>query len=247
MKCNSCSTDIPPAWKAAISSNKCPACGGEIMNTPMQTLLEEIREALIQMPADPEGLAGWLLSNYQLIKIGTGEPVQEFYGAKPQRQRILAPGMEGSALASAMSKEDELRNGGMKIHDNKLQQFYANAGYKPKKSYEELLRQIQDNGGGLDYGAREHEHDDGSIDEALPENADYTHKALAAMNGGTPGTEMNQQDKAAIRAMMRENLSNQAPQDDDLHPALQQDRENRLRKQQDLSLGGSIGKITRSS
>lgn len=74
MKCMSCNAEIPPEWVACIQENKCPGCGGAIMDDSSKQLLDELREAMQRMPGDPEGLAGWLLSNYQLIKIGSAEP-----------------------------------------------------------------------------------------------------------------------------------------------------------------------------
>ncbi len=66
MRCMSCNADIPPEWKAAINRNICPGCDGPIMNESVQGLLEELRTAMKEMPNDPEGLAGWLLSNYEM-------------------------------------------------------------------------------------------------------------------------------------------------------------------------------------
>lgn len=85
----SCGADIPPAWVMAIQSNTCPGCGGEIMSGPTQELLKELTEAMERMPNDPQGVAGWLLSNYRFQKMGSGEPVEKFHrkggngGAQP--------------------------------------------------------------------------------------------------------------------------------------------------------------------
>ena len=79
MKCMSCNADIPPQWVSCINENKCPGCGGSIMNLAEKELLVELREAMGKMPNDPEGLAGWLLTNYRLEKIGTAEPTN-FHG-----------------------------------------------------------------------------------------------------------------------------------------------------------------------
>jgi len=75
----SCGADIPPEWVKAIQSNSCPGCGGEIMSTPTQELLKDLTEALEKMPNDPQGVAGWLLSNYRFQKMGSGEPVEKFH------------------------------------------------------------------------------------------------------------------------------------------------------------------------
>lgn len=81
MKCISCSTEIPPAWVAAIKNNACPACGNKIMDDFAVQLKTELAEAMAKMENNPDGLAGWLLSNYKITKIGSGEPT-DFYGKK---------------------------------------------------------------------------------------------------------------------------------------------------------------------
>jgi hypothetical protein len=75
----SCGADIPPVWVAALNSNKCPGCNGPIMNEASQELLKELADALQRMPNDPQGVAGWLLSNYRFQKMGDGKPVEKFH------------------------------------------------------------------------------------------------------------------------------------------------------------------------
>lgn len=82
MLCESCKIEIPPAWKAAITSNNCPGCGGEIMNPKSKKLMNEIKEAISKMSNDPEGLAGWILSTFDLYPKGSIEPTV-FHGKKP--------------------------------------------------------------------------------------------------------------------------------------------------------------------
>ena len=79
MRCMSCGANIPPEWVNAIQRNECPGCGGEIMSGPTQELLKELTEAMERMPNDPQGVAGWLLSNYRFQKMGSGEPVEKFH------------------------------------------------------------------------------------------------------------------------------------------------------------------------
>lgn len=86
MRCMSCGANIPPEWVMAIQSNTCPGCGGEIMGSATQELLQELTEAMTRMPNDPQGVAGWLLSNYRFQKMGSGEPVEKFHrkgGGRP--------------------------------------------------------------------------------------------------------------------------------------------------------------------
>lgn len=80
MKCMNCSTEIPPNWVACIQKNICPACGESILDSSGEELLKELTEAMERMPNDPAGVAGWLLSNFFIKKIGSAEPVDEFYG-----------------------------------------------------------------------------------------------------------------------------------------------------------------------
>jgi len=97
MKCNSCAADIPPQWVHSINTNTCPGCGSELMDTKAQNILAEVREAMNQMPANPEGLAGWLLSNYKLTKVGAAEP-SDFH------QRVSGPDDSGSTRQPGQPK-----------------------------------------------------------------------------------------------------------------------------------------------
>jgi hypothetical protein len=75
MKCQSCQAEIPPSWVHAISNNICPGCGQPIMNEDTQKLIQELKIAMEKMPNDPAGLAGWLVCNYSMTKIGSSDPV----------------------------------------------------------------------------------------------------------------------------------------------------------------------------
>jgi DNA-directed RNA polymerase subunit RPC12/RpoP len=79
MRCMSCGANVPPEWVHSIQSNTCPGCGNEIMGSATQELLKELTEAIERMPNDPQGVAGWLLSNYRFQKVGSGEPVEKFH------------------------------------------------------------------------------------------------------------------------------------------------------------------------
>jgi hypothetical protein len=75
----SCGADIPPQFVHAIATNTCSGCGGEIMNEASKDLLKELSDALSRMPNDPQGVAGWLMSNYRFQKMGEGKPVEKFH------------------------------------------------------------------------------------------------------------------------------------------------------------------------
>ena len=91
MRCISCNADIPPQWVHAINSNICPGCAGPIMTDSSKALMEELSSAMERMPNDPQGLAGWLLSNYQLQKIGEAQPVDRFHRKFDERDLKIAP------------------------------------------------------------------------------------------------------------------------------------------------------------
>lgn len=87
MKCQTCNAVIPPEWKSAISSNLCPACGDKIYNTDVAELICGLADALSKMPNDAVAIAGWMVSNYEIRKIGDAKPVEEFYGKKVKNEQ----------------------------------------------------------------------------------------------------------------------------------------------------------------
>lgn len=74
MKCQSCGCEVPPAFVHAIKMNQCAGCGGPIMDEASVELMNGLAAAMEKMEHDPQGIAGWLLSNYRLEKVGDGEP-----------------------------------------------------------------------------------------------------------------------------------------------------------------------------
>ena len=220
MQCISCQAPIHPEFVHSIKCNTCPACGGSMMNDAAQELLKELGEALVKMPNDPQGIAGWLLSNYELRKIGTGEPVNEFYGTPKQSKPGQPPGT-------------------LKVPESRIQQFFKQAGVKqPKKpeDYAEIVQEIQ-TAGGADYGT------DGvviEVNEDFVEEArdpEYTQQVLSAMQGKPP-RRASIGGAAAASQDLDANMS-------DLHPALRGDRMHRLKQQLEVGQGG-VGKIRRS-
>ena len=79
MRCINCGANIPPEYVSAIANNICPGCNLEIMNEATKELLKELSDALARMPNDPQGIAGWLMSNYRFQKMGDGKPVEKFH------------------------------------------------------------------------------------------------------------------------------------------------------------------------
>lgn len=284
----SCGSPIPPEFKAAIQNNICPSCGGELMNDATLEMLHELKEALKKMPNDPEGIAGWLLSHYEMRKVGTGEAVGQFYGLAAS----APPNPMLRQQTNILDKESELR-ANPKQAPNKLQMFYNNIGKnnpKTKDHYNQIAQQINNGEVDSDYGAQQNQYPmqpkavnpvvaqqlalaDGQYGEYPPhqpkipyghgygdydssyDQSDYveeaidpafTQQALSAMNGME--RPMSRDDMRAMQQKMSESGSvydiemNNGPQ----HPGLQAQRMDRIRKQQELSEMGSVGKISRS-
>jgi hypothetical protein len=130
MKCINCTAEILPQYVHSIANNICPGCGGSIYDDQTKELYNELKEAMIKMPNDPVGLAGWLLDNYKLYKIGTAEPVDKFYNTKLKEKEI-----EKHKTASS----------------EKTNEFFQRAGVNPQtknslpKKYNLLVEQINNN------------------------------------------------------------------------------------------------------
>lgn len=159
MHCMSCSVEIPPEWKKVIALNVCPNCEEPIFNDFAIELMVELKEALEKMPNDPQGIAGWLLGNYKMTKIGDAKPVTQFYdGSKKQQQS---------------SNEQNL-----KIAPNPLQDFIKRTGMDPGKvqQYKALAEEIN--------GETEEEEQISVDENDLPEAQDpeFTMKVLKGMD-----------------------------------------------------------------
>jgi len=90
--CQTCGITIPNEWKSIILSNLCPVTQDHpIMSEKSKEILDELKEAINQMPSDPDGLSGWIMSNYQLTKIGDVAPVKQFYGPGMNQQHRPGP------------------------------------------------------------------------------------------------------------------------------------------------------------
>ena len=221
MKCDSCEVDIPPAWANVIAKNICPNCEGAIMSDGTIELMTGLKEALEKMPNDPQGIAGWLLSNYQMRKIGDGAPT-DFIGVKPK-----------NASGGQMVNAD-----GLKIAPSPLERFQKLSGVKPgsPEKYKAMIAEI--NSGILDGEEPESQEQSGSNEDYLPEAEDpeFTKKALKAMNSAPISKKQVRSNNPDIND--EEDLS-------DLHPSLHHDRLVRLANQRDLSMGG-VGNIKRA-
>jgi hypothetical protein len=233
MDCINCNANIPPQYVNALSSNICPGCGGQIMSVADRDLLTELRDAMAKMPNDPEGLAGWLLSNYKLHKIGTAEPTS-FHRAGQHRQ--------------------EVNIANIKIADNPVHKFLQRTGYAKqldggRKRLRDIVSEIDNNVGiynqdydpniDLDSGQAE------DYDEEVSQIQPVAQRALtnnSLVTGGGP--VLNQDEMEAMSAAI--SMAGQTVAlNGDLPPALQLDRLKRLQQQQGVASGGGNGPFRR--
>jgi hypothetical protein len=226
----SCSVDIDPKFVHSIRSNICAGCGGPLMTENSQELMDSLKEALLQMPNDPEGLAVWLLSNYNMVKVGTGEPVQRFYGTN----------------AKYSGTREEIDESNLKIRDNSnMSKFFKRAGVPnidkssierkkfgnssdSNKNYASLAQSIQN---GDDYDL-----ENGFEDEGKDYNEDYNEDYNGESDEGFDYSTFD------YSSLISQASSSNILKDNNY---LEIDRLNRLQKQQDLINKESVGKIKR--
>lgn len=236
-----CNADIPPQWVNAIQRNECPGCGEAIMDDASKELLTELREAMTKMPNDPEGLAGWLLSNYTLRKIGAAEPVN--FHRKP------------SAVEVAKEKK-------LKVAKNSVQEFLKrkNPGVakavEAQKDFAEIVSQINSGevedplyGNGEELEAEmdaEYEtSEEGDVDpyeEAEFNRQTFKSKAkqIARHSLVIPGEErpLTAEETAAMMHVVAGKASGVDP-GDNIPEALQAARLERLKKSRAIAGGGT--------
>lgn len=260
MQCMSCNTDIPASWVSCIQRNSCPACGKEIMNDKAKELLDEIREAINDMPNDPEGLAGWLLSNYKLIKVGDGEPVN-FYGRAPA---AIQHSSDGQPIRVNPNNKVQkfLKNTGLA---NQINATAAAVAGSKKPSVRDLVNRMHNDIEAEESALMneyeeydEHEEYDDYIAEYEQNRVSPSARSLA--NNWVPGgAPLSPEEKAAMQAAIGGSISEAGPsmapmpsgqyspnalhKVNNLHPALEQDRQNR--NYLSANVGGGVGLIRR--
>ncbi len=273
MRCESCGVDIPPAWVKIITKNICPECDGEIMSSKSKELLEQLKDAISKMAADPEGLAGWIMSSFDLAPKGTISPTP-FYGRPHMGPGAPAggfapPGMAqvNPALAAAMGTMGGGASG-LKMANSATQQFLKNAGVdkilnNPKTAaMQQMIQHINSNVAEEKYPEEEQI----SVDEAEDQQSQMEMIAQMAAEAQASGKKVRASQILANNAaffngnveMSQDELTNlQALVSADSHevselakldgnPALQAERMARLARQRELSRSGGIGKIRRS-
>lgn len=124
-----CGVEISPMFVGSLKKNECPGCLKQIFSDDTKSLMDELADAMERMPNDPQGIAGWLLSNYQFRKIGDGKPVDKFFGGNnsnnsgfDESKLKIAPGysqfIHNSEAEKLVAKGRELaaqKNGGGKL------------------------------------------------------------------------------------------------------------------------------------
>lgn len=221
MKCNKCSAEIPPEWVHAIQANMCPSCGGPLMDEMEMVLLSELSEAMKRMPDNPEGVAGWLLSNYKLTKIGDAEPTEFFKQDKRDKQ-------------DKQGQPDDVPSD-IKIADNPVQKYLQRTGRAKDLSNRRSLKDIvNDINNGVDESMLQPEVE-------FSDEDDHIAVGKMAISANPPTKE---EVVALTEALV---LGGQtAPIDGDLPPTLQVDRMKRLAQQQGVATGGGRGSFHRS-
>ena len=248
MNCVTCGIEIPAAWKACIQSNTCPACNGQIMDDAAKELLMEIKDAFSKMANDPEGLAGWLLSNYKLHKIGTAEPT-EFYGKPIARQQ----------------QGDGIDYNNMKINTNNpayryLQNAMGGKAIMNRKSLEQIA--LEKEAGAEDPGTVEadeaaiiaQEQEDFDISVAIS-NAKAAKKlkakdVLANNSMLVPDPNAKPLTRSELAAMIDASQKISPEEEAEMggtgiHKIQQMERLERLQKSAEIAAGGQVGKIRR--
>lgn len=225
MKCSECSVEIPPAWKHAYQQNYCPSCGGSIFNEEIVELMNGLKSALEQMPNDPQGIAGWLLSNYKMEKVGDGEPTG-FFGPK---------------------EKEEAKEGEVKVAQSKLERFLKNAGVDTSKKSKNRMAVLAQQISNIDEEEEEVEYNDPyeneNENEFIEEETDpeFTKAVLNGMSPTSAKPKLSIRELQQIQELSSVNLSQ-----NDLPKDLHEDRMLRLMKQKELNQSGQVGKIRRS-
>jgi hypothetical protein len=214
-----CNAEISPQYVHAIANNICPGCGGSIYDEPTKELYTELKEAMLRMPNDPVGVAGWLLDNYKLHKIGTAEPVSRFYNANTKEPEP----QEKEKVKSASSE--------------KTKDFFQRAGVSPQtkrnlsKNYSSLVEQINNNINEM-YG-EEDEVDMGS--EFSPEDDLIAARSMNAKFAEEeiilPGKPLGRHEVNELKALLSKNSSTS-------DVILENERLEKLQRQENMLSGG---------
>lgn len=251
MKCVSCNAEIPPAFVAAIQKNICPGCDGPIMTDESKKLMDDLKEAMVKMPNDPEGLAGWLLSTYDLFPKGTVEPTS--FHRKRQAQEMDS---EGRPLKRANSASEIFmkRANVDKIKKNPKMAALQNALHNMNSvdaglyGGDEESMEVSDP---EEEAELENQHMLEMIAKAKAKGRQKVGAADLLANSASFGDEeeLSPAELARVQRMVGGSPSEDPEMDgfESLPPALQADRLKRLQAQRELTFGGGTGVIRRST
>lgn len=259
MQCMNCKGDVPPAWVHAIQTNTCPGCGGAIMDDAAKELLTQLRDAMTKMPNDPEGVAGWLMSTYDLFPKGTVEPTKFHRKLTEQAQtqgQGGAPGTHQLVWANSPSFDFMKRAGADKVlKDPKL------------AAIAQAISSVQGTENSM-YGDQQPDPEDVELTEEEQQLQMQQQMQQAAKRAKASGKRLTVKDALANNTIfnMGENSGPPLTEEEtatmkemiggdgadleglaDLPPILQADRLKRLAKQRDLVNGGSTGLVKRST
>lgn len=225
INCITCAAEIPPIWSHCINSNICPGCGGQIMDNASKDLLDEIREAMKKMTNDPEGLAGWLLSNYKLQKYGSAEPTE--FHKKP------------SAKESAQLDK-------LKIANNPVQEMLKRTGIKENidknrtVALAAIAKKIKQNSQGVQEEEFEYTEDEFEENQEQEEN-DLVLPSVIKVSSALVTAENIETNPEDVKNMEAFLSSNQSSETVDEVRELQ--RRDRIHRQQQI--GNGNGSFTR--
>lgn len=250
MKCITCQAEIPPAWVACIQANSCPGCGGPIMDESAKELLVQLRESMAKMPNDPEGLAGWLMSTYDLYPKGSVEPTG--FHRKPVGE--VSEQMVGGALKRANTPINQFmkRAGADKILKNPklaaIAQAINNVNDIDGQMYGDVEQEIQVD---PEAEAEEQRQLTEMAARAKAQGKRFTMKEALANTvefnmGGTAQPLSEEETEMMKHIVGGPDSDNEMEELRSLPPALQADRMKRLAAQRELKFGGASGFIKRS-
>lgn len=260
MICVTCGCNIPPAFVHAISINVCAGCSGPIMTDESKKLMDDLKEAMVKMPNDPEGLAGWLLSTYDLFPKGTVEPT-EFHRKRSREDggAGVTVGPDGRPLKRANSASEIFmkRANVDKIKKNPKVAALQNA--------LNSMNSVDSNLYGGDYEEEMEVSDEEEADLENHNMLEMIAKAKAkgrtkigaaellanSSDFGSEGGELSHAELMRVQQLVGGSGHSSGDPDMDgfenLPPMLQADRLKRLQAQRELSFGGASGVIKRSS
>lgn len=249
MKCITCSADIPPAWVHAIQKNECPGCSGPIYSEQSKQLMDELREAMLKMsPIDAESIAGWILSNYNISKLGETVEPTNFHRKPTERERALAGGANGLKIAPNQAQAQRfmrLAGADKVIKDPKVAAIVEaiNSVQSEDDLYPNTDVQEQE---AAEEAESEAENLRNVVAAAKRQGRRVTAAELLANNvpmdlggGKSPLSSEEIQDMQEVVSSTGERPSEVDP------PNIQRDRYRRLMAQKEISSGGACGVIRR--